>query len=400
VSLLLVLFLIRPASASSCSIAGLATGFLSNGDPLYDNYKITASTRSNDRYTATCLSGPEPSAAQSSACGWTTAKLEQSDNTLTVTFDFGKVLTGIIDCASTTACNWTQTSPSCPAHWKKDMCDENAAFVQNVPVACATISFNDSTRWTLVREFSRVHLVFMNHLDVGYNGIPITGFISNILNIYFHQHFPRAVSVAATMRATSQQRFIYTTHPWLVSLYLDCPPNLVLADIPLVCPTPAEIALFRAAVAAGDVTWHRGPFNMQPENLASSLLFEMSLDISSSLSLQFGLPPSAVLSQRDVPGMTRGVIPLLSSNGVAAVTVGVNDYTCAPDVPKAFVWSDTASGKDIIALFHAYGCTSLHHSSCPVSCPHPSTRPRQSRPRPLASSRPFAFGLRCCRWAV
>ncbi len=80
VSLLLLLFLICPASALSCSIAGLATGFLPTGERLYDNYKITASARSNDLYTATCLSGPEPSAAPSSACGWTTAKLEQSDN--------------------------------------------------------------------------------------------------------------------------------------------------------------------------------------------------------------------------------------------------------------------------------------------------------------------------------
>jgi hypothetical protein len=48
---------------------------------------------------------------------------------------------------------------------------------------------------------------------------------------------------------------------------------------------------------------------------------------------------------------------------VSAITVGVNDYTCAPDVPKAFVWSDIASGKDVIALFHAYGCMSSSSSS-------------------------------------
>ena len=397
--------LIRPAVAASCSIAGLATGLLSNGDPLYDNYRITASAHANDVFTATCLSGPEPNAAASSVCGWTSAKLEQIDNAVTVTFDFGKVLIGHIDCNSTTACNWTQTSPSCPANWKQDMCDENAAFVQNAPAACATIAFSDSTRWTLLREFSRVHLVFMNHLDVGYNGIPITGFINNILNIYFHQHFPRAVSVAATLRATSKQRFIYTTHPWLVSLYLDCPPNMLLSGILLICPSAAEVAIFRAAVAAGDITWHRGPFNMQPENLASSLLFEMSLDISSSLSQQFDLPPSAILSQRDVPGMTRGVIPLLSSNGVAAITVGVNDYTCAPDVPKAFVWSDAASGKDVIALVHAYGCTPLLYPppppSSPNSSPHsPSARSRQPWSRSLKSPRPFPRKLRRSGWAV
>ena len=298
-SLLLLSALIAPAAPASCSIAGLATGFLSNGDPLFDSYRISSS---NNALTATCLSGPEPDAVASAACGWTTAQLQQLDDVVTATFDNGKVLTGRLDCASTTLCNWTQTSPSCPQSWQQDMCLENAAFIQNSPAPCAAITFSDGTRWTLVREFSRVHLVFMNHLDVGYNGIPITGFINNILNIYFLQHFPRAVSVAATMRATSTRRFIYTTHPWLVSLYLNCPANMLLSDIPLVCPSPDQVASFRAAVAAGDITWHRGAFNMQPENLASNLLFEMSLDLSTSLSQEFGLPDSAITSQRDVPG--------------------------------------------------------------------------------------------------
>jgi hypothetical protein len=395
-SLLLLSALIPPAASASCSIAGLATGFLSNGDPLFDTYRISAS---NDALTATCLSGPDPDAIVSSVCGWTTAKLEQLDSAITVTFDTGKVLTGSIDCSSTTSCGWTQTSPTCPQNWAPDMCSENAAFVQNSPAPCASITFSDATRWVLVREFSRVHLVFMNHLDVGYNGIPITGFINNILNIYFHQHFPRAVSVAATMRATSKRRFIYTTHPWLVSLYLDCPTNMILSAIPLVCPSPDQVASFRAAVAAGDITWHRGPFNMQPENLASSHLFEMSLDLSTSLSEQFGMPNSTIMSQRDVPGLTRGVIPLLSDNGVSAITVGVNDYTCPPDVPKAFVWRDLASGKDIIALFHAYGCMSSSSCSSSFFClscftSFPAPRPRQPRSQFLQSSRPLPLQLR------
>jgi hypothetical protein len=215
------------------------------------------------------------------------------------------------------------------------------------------------------------------------------GFINNILNIYFHQHFPRAISVAETMRATSTKRFIYTTHPWLVSLYLNCPINMTLSAIPLICPSPAEVASFRAAVAAGDITWHRGPFNMQPENLASSSLFELSLDLALSLSQQFGLPASAILSQRDVPGMTRGSIPLLAGNGVSAITVGVNDYTCAPDVPKAFVWKDIPSGTDVIALFHAYGCTFPTSSPIPVGAVHASpfsfaSMQTQTIPAPIA----------------
>ncbi len=124
--------------------------------------------------------------------------------------------------------------------------------------------------------------------DVGYDGIyPVTGFINNILNIYFHEYFPRAASVAQTLRAlNSTQRLIYTTHPWLVSLFLDCPPNLVLAGVKLQCPTPDEVAVFTDAIAHGDISWHRGPFNLQPENGEASL-FQAGLGIAADLDARF-----------------------------------------------------------------------------------------------------------------
>lgn len=70
--------------------------------------------------------------------------------------------------------------------------------------------------------------------DVGYNGIPQTGFINNILNTYFHEYFPRAVNLSRELRDKQyQERFIYTTHPWLVSLYVDCPQGFILNNITL-----------------------------------------------------------------------------------------------------------------------------------------------------------------------
>ena len=95
--------------------------------------------------------------------------------------------------------------------------------------------------------------------DVGYDGIdPVVGFINNIVNIYFHEYFPRAVEVAQTLRDLNDTRnFIYTTHPWLVSLYLDCPPNLVLSGKKLICPSDEEVQVFVSAIKRGDITWHR-----------------------------------------------------------------------------------------------------------------------------------------------
>jgi hypothetical protein len=50
-------------------------------------------------------------------------------------------------------------------------------------------------------------------------------------------------------------------------------------------------------------------------------------------------------------GMTRGVVPLLVSHNVQAISVGVNAYSCPPAVPRAFVWKDNQTGSDIIALW-------------------------------------------------
>jgi len=62
--------------------------------------------------------------------------------------------------------------------------------------------------------------------DVGYANYTV-----NIINKYFTEYFPRAVEIAKDLWTGGYvETFIYTTHPWLVSLYLDCPPNLRLTD--------------------------------------------------------------------------------------------------------------------------------------------------------------------------
>ncbi|XP_071097043.1 uncharacterized protein [Haliotis cracherodii] len=187
-----------------------------------------------------------------------------------------------------------------------------------------------------------VHIIFMNHLDVGYNGIsPTVGFINNVLNTYFQLYFPRAVQLSQQLRHDQyEETFIYTTHPWLVSLYLDCP-NLILNNITLACPSTKDVAAFRDAVMRGDITWHAGPMNMQPENM-NQALFELSLNISLDVDAEFGIKRKyATLSQRDVPGMTAAVLPSLTKFNIVAVSVGVNPGTSPPAVPNPFIWKFT-----------------------------------------------------------
>lgn len=131
----------------------------------------------------------------------------------------------------------------------------------------------------LPSEIHTVHLVFMNHLDVGY-----ASFINNIDNEYFHGYFPKAKLLADQMRALEgTDRFIYVTHPWLMSFFLDCPctdsndPNCSALSLnnpyapPLQCPTPEEVQNFTAALKKGDIVWHAAPFNVQAENMGGAL---------------------------------------------------------------------------------------------------------------------------------
>ena len=68
-----------------------------------------------------------------------------------------------------------------------------------------------------------------------------------------------------------------------------------------------------------------------------------------------GHPHRMTYSQRDVPGLTRAAIPLLSKYGVKGVTVGENG-ACAPvNVPNIFLWRDNATDTEVVALFHPHG---------------------------------------------
>ncbi|XP_074653316.1 uncharacterized protein LOC141907538 isoform X2 [Tubulanus polymorphus] len=193
----------------------------------------------------------------------------------------------------------------------------------------------------------------MNHLDVGFASL-----VDNILDEYFTKYFPAAVKLASTLRDEGYvENFVYTTHPWLIDLYLNCPRNLNLTGVPLKCPSPADVSNFVKAIKQGDITWHAGPMNMQPE-LFDEQTWMFALNISQRLDDLFGMKRKLrALSQRDVPGMTQAVIPLLVRSNIVAVTVGVNAASAPPGVPKIFNWTYSTEGtpKSVIALWHPNG---------------------------------------------
>ncbi|CAF4323680.1 unnamed protein product, partial [Adineta steineri] len=220
----------------------------------------------------------------------------------------------------------------------------------------------DFTCWKhLLSNITRIHVINMNHLDVGYNGIPTTGFINNILNIYFHQYFPRAAILAEQIRRISPyDTFVYTTHPWLLNIFFHYPSNLVLAGIQLKCPSKDELELIERAIRTGAITWHAGAMNMQYEWMDERAL-NQSLDLSVSLAKRFNVPVPCVISVRDVPGIPIAIIRSLNQyfsqycSFKSMVTVGVNPAVTDVDVPKGVFRWGTSDDLSVLATWHVFG---------------------------------------------
>ena len=94
--------------------------------------------------------------------------------------------------------------------------------------------------------------------------------------------------------------------------------------------------------------------NFQTENIADPWILAFAVQLGKDLDSYFSIKrKTLVLSQRDVPGMTRAVIPYLVQQGVSAVSVGVNDMTAPPVVPPVFTWR--YHNQSVVAMWHPGG---------------------------------------------
>ena len=219
-------------------------------------------------------------------------------------------------------------------------------------------------------SIKRVHVVAMNHLDIGFSCEGCGGsatprdkldsspapYTWKLLDFYLNVAIPEAINTSRALAAAASNgsapaaSYVYTTHCWLVSFLLDCP----VGWAGLRCPSQAAVADFKLAVKQGWIVWHAFPHNGEPETFDADL-FGAGIDLCHTLDSRLGLKPATVLSQRDVPGMTRGVIPVLVGRGVKALSVGANGYSASAEVPRIYRWVDRQSGLSLIALQHPGG---------------------------------------------
>jgi hypothetical protein len=187
-----------------------------------------------------------------------------------------------------------------------------------------------------------------------------------VVNQYFKVYFPRAIQIANELAnsrfVTKEHGLVYTTHAYLVSLYLDCP-----VGMGYYCPNKGEISEFKKAVQNGYIRWHAFPFNAEVE-LMHPNLFEFSLEMSRNLTREFvgsdGLPvfTPTVMSQRDVPGMTQAAIPLLKKHGIVAISVGAHGASMPADVPPLFKWR--FGTDEILVAYHPRGYGGYGKTDC------------------------------------
>jgi hypothetical protein len=229
-------------------------------------------------------------------------------------------------------------------------------------------------------EIDEVYVLFSTHVDLGYsqpdwnpvyNRTDIYGTkMSDVINRYFNEHFETAISTAEAVD------YKWMTQSWLVNAYRHCNETIINsaggATQELKCPNATALKRFEDAVSKGKLSWHALPFNAEPE-LYDPWLFEAALNLTFREDAHFGHAKRQTLSQRDVPGLTRAIIPMLSKAGVRAISVGENNAQAPLFVPPIFVWKDLESGTEVLSLFHAGGYGGEEPAPTPYPTPVPDS---------------------------
>jgi hypothetical protein len=134
--------------------------------------------------------------------------------------------------------------------------------------------------------------------EIGFGGIdPEIGYDTNVINKYFDWYLPLAVSLGQWFDGhRGEESHVYTTHSFLISLYLACPPHMGLH-----CPSLEQKAKFREAISKGYITWTAFPWNSHVE-LMDWMLLQSAVHLTKYIDDEYGLPSKTVASQVCVNG--------------------------------------------------------------------------------------------------
>lgn len=180
-------------------------------------------------------------------------------------------------------------------------------------------------------DVEKVHLIFKTHLDIGF-----TELSSVVEQRYIDEFIPKAIAVSEELRRSgAKERYIWTTGSWLIATYM-------------AQASPENKAKLEAAIRRGDIVWNALPYTVESESL-NKALFGTMLQLSKKLDRQFGKQTKAA-KMTDVPGHTRGIVPLLQENGIDFLQVGVNPASKVPNVPTLCRWK-SPDGSEVMLMY-------------------------------------------------
>lgn len=186
---------------------------------------------------------------------------------------------------------------------------------------------------------TNIHLVFKTHLDIGF-----TDHAEKVRRLYHERFIPQAIETGAHFFREDPEhpRFIWTTGAWLIWDHLETAGR-------------EQVARLEQAIDRGLIRWHALPFTTHSE-LMSPALFRAGLSYAQDLDRRFGRKTTAA-KMTDVPGHTRGIVPLLAEAGVRFLHLGVNTASPVPDVPDVFRWRAPGGDEIVVVYQNSYGAT-------------------------------------------
>jgi hypothetical protein len=189
-------------------------------------------------------------------------------------------------------------------------------------------------------KVEKVLVIFKTHLDIGY-----TDLAANVLKTYFEHFIPGVLSLTEQIdREHREDRYIWTTGSWLIYRYLEE-------------ASPENRRRMEQAIQSGAFVWHGLPFSTHSELLDRSL-FSLGIAFAARLDARFGRKTLAG-KITDVPGHTRGLVPVMAEAGLELLHIGANTGAAELEVPPVFRWRSPDGAELTVMYQHDYGAVTV-----------------------------------------
>ena len=178
----------------------------------------------------------------------------------------------------------------------------------------------------------KVFVVSKTHLDLGF-----TDYAETIRQKYIDTFIPEAIDLAERVNTNGKKNFVWTTGSWIIKEALQ--------------DEKGRDKLMKA-LKEGNIVPHAMPFTTHTELMDVDTL-DFGLSVVDFLDEIRGRKTVAA-KMTDVPGHTKGLVPLLQKHGIKLLHIGVNGASALVDVPPCFLWKNGDS--EVVVIYSgAYG---------------------------------------------